>query len=95
MKGFTLLEVLVALLILAVAYTVLLNLHSLSLHTYSRARDLFSAVTDLELFFSGEPVEGVKVERHEFEVKGIRVEEVIYSLARGNETAYFRIYERR
>ncbi len=94
-SGFTLIEVLVALVILVVAYSALLHLHALALHTLVRSENLFSGVSRLELFLAGEPVEGVKVERHTFKVKGFAIQEEIYRVSEGNETAYFRLYERK
>ncbi|WP_297057599.1 prepilin-type N-terminal cleavage/methylation domain-containing protein [Thermosulfurimonas sp.] len=94
-SGFTLIEVLVALIILVVAYTALLHLHILAIHTLTRSENLFSEVSRLELFLAGEPVEGVKVERRTFKVKGLAIQEEIYRVSQGNETAYYRLYERR
>ncbi|OAQ19884.1 prepilin-type N-terminal cleavage/methylation domain-containing protein [Thermosulfurimonas dismutans] len=94
-SGFTIIEVLVALVILVVAYTALLHLHTLAFHSFIRSEKLFSAVSKLELFLAGEPVEGVKVERHTFKVKELVIQEEIYRLSEGNETAFFRLYERK
>ena len=94
-SGFTIIEVLVALVILVVAYNALLHLHTLSLHSYVHSERLFSAVSKLELFIAGEPVEGVKVERRTFKVKELVIQEEIYRLSKGNETIFFRLYERK
>lgn len=93
--GFTLIEVLVALVVLVVAYTALLHLHTLALHTFIRSEKLFSAVSKLELFLAGEPVEGVRMERHTFKVKELVIQEEIYRLSEGNETIFFRLYEKK
>ncbi len=92
-KGFTLIEVLVALMILIIAYTVIIHLHSSALLTYEHAKDLWRAVSKLELFMAGEPVSGVKTESHTFKVKGYTITEKTYTIRYGNATAYFRIYE--
>ncbi len=94
-SGFTLIEVLVAFVILVVAYSALLHLHTLALHTFIRSDNLFSGVSKLELFLTGEPVEGVEVERRTFKIRGFAIQEEIYRVAEGNETAYFRLYEKR
>ena len=93
--GFTLIEVLVAFVILAVAYSALLHLHALALHTLVRSENLFSGVSKLELFLAGEPVEGIKVERHTFKIQGFAIQEEIYRISEGNETVYFRLYQKR
>ena len=94
-SGFTLLEVLIALIILTTLFIALIHLHSLSIDRLIRAKDLFTAVTRLNLFLSGEQVEGVKVERRTYRIKGVLIQEEIYSTVEGNETVYFNIYKKK
>ncbi len=93
-SGFTLLEVLVAFVILVLAYSALLYLYTLSLHLLTRTRNLFSGVLRLELFLAGETVKGIQVERRTFKLEGLPIQEVIYQVPGGPEEVYFRIYER-
>jgi len=90
-RGFSLVEVLAALVILAVAYAALLHLHTLALHTLSRAEARLEGVLRLELFLSGESVEGVEEESRTFRVRGLPFEEVTYRTQVGHETVYYRI----
>ncbi len=92
-KGFSLIELLVALAILVVGYTVLIHLHTMSLKSFQYANGLFKAITKLELFISGEPVSGVKVTSHNFKIKNYNVVEKIYKTTCDNVTAYFTIYK--
>ena len=92
--GFTLIEVLVAFIILAIAYSALLYLHTLDLRTLIRSENLFAGVLKLELFLAGEPIEGVEVKSRRFKVHNFTVREEIYQLTEGNEKIYFRLYRK-
>jgi prepilin-type N-terminal cleavage/methylation domain-containing protein len=92
-KGFTLIEVLIAFVILVVTYTTLLYLHSNALHTFKQTSSLFTAVSKLELYLAGKEVEGVKVERHTFKVEGMPIIQETYTYSQDNVTAYFRCWK--
>jgi len=92
--GFSLLEVLAALIILALAYTAVIHLHALALRSLSRSREVFSGVLVLDNFLAGEAVEGVRTERRRLKIRGLTVTEAVHSLNLDNETVYFRVYER-
>ncbi len=91
--GFSLIELLVAFIILVVAYTVLLHFHTTSLETFRHARGLFKAITKLELFIAGEPIPDIKTTSHTLKIKGYTITEKTYETTCDNVTAYFRIYE--
>ena len=92
--GFSLLEVLVALLILATAYTALLHLHTLALRSLNRSKAILEGTHQLELFLAGKRVKGVKTEKKTFRKGGFPVQEVIHKIVINGETVYFRLYEK-
>jgi prepilin-type N-terminal cleavage/methylation domain-containing protein len=88
-KGFTLVEVLVAFIILAVSYTVLIYLHSNAMKTYYHAENLFKIVLKLDNYLTGEVVEGVEVSREKMKVRGLTIVQETFKTSSGKVSAYF------
>jgi len=88
-KGFTLVEVLVAFIILAISFTVLIYLHTNAMKTYHHAENLFKDVVKLDNYLAGENVEGIRVIKEKMKVRGYTIVQETFKISSGNVTAYF------
>ncbi len=92
-KGFSLIEVLVALIIIVILYTVLINLHISNIKRFDRVKKLFDSVQKIERFIYGEEVEGVNKEVKTFDVYGWKIKETTYFVTFDGEKVYIKTYE--
>jgi len=72
-KGFTLVEVLVAIIIVAIAFTSLLYLHTQAVEKFLRAKDRVRGVIAIENYLAGNEVQEVKCNSQTITVKGKKV----------------------
>ncbi len=89
-RGFTLIEALVAFLILVISFSVLIYLHYNSMKQFYYTKTRFFLLNKLCLFMEGEPVRGIKVKKIYFKVRNIPLLEETCSITKDNVTLYFR-----
>ncbi len=90
-KGFSLIEVLAALLILSVAFISLFELHGLATKKLRCSQSLLEGICRLDAHLRGEPQKGVKIEVSQAEVLGKPVKKIRYSLSvEGEDVVFYR-----
>ncbi len=92
-KGFSLIEVLAALLILSLAFVSLFELQGIAAKKLWRSQRLLEGICRLDAHLRGEPQKGVKIDVSQTEVMGKPVKKIRYSLSIEGEDVVFYRYE--